>query len=385
LKKTHKPFYFLIPLTLLSFSASSFAQTQSVPKINAVVHEAGAGKTFSQVLESIGFTRAQADHLLSLPIIPFKMHLNQKEKFLVVNDPANRSVEGRFYLDYSDEAMVFKKQNEAVQVKREPINFKVIKKNFEGLVSGGIIESIKRLVPDDWAAFRFMDAFSWDMNFKKGLQKNDSYKFSIEEKYDQGVFVKYGEITQAELNTHGSTLRRYLWQNDLAKVFVDPHSRFQDRPFYAPVDYLHISSPFAKRRFHPVRHNFQPHLGVDFALNEGAPIYAARDGIIEQIDHHHANGNFIQIKHDQGFLTTYNHMGRWAPNLHEGQLVKAGEIIGYVGCTGYCTSPHLDFRIRKGDFLYDPMALTKPYPYKERNYFESSKFKNLISTFMTKI
>jgi murein DD-endopeptidase MepM/ murein hydrolase activator NlpD len=178
--------------------------------------------------------------------------------------------------------------------------------------------------------------------------------------------------------------KRVLWQNDLSKVFVDPHSRFEGRLFYAPIDYIHISSPFTKRRYHPVRHNYQPHLGVDFALGEGSSVYAARDGIVEQIDHHRANGNFIKIKHDSGFITTYNHLGKWATNLHEGQLVKAGDIIGYVGCTGYCTSPHLDFRIRRGNFLYDPMALTKPYPFKERNYFESSKFKAMITMFMTK-
>jgi murein DD-endopeptidase MepM/ murein hydrolase activator NlpD len=308
------------------------------------------------------------------------MHLNPHEKFLVLTDPVHKRTEAHFYLDYSDEALVFWRQGLQAGLNRVPVAFKIVNKSVQGLVRGSLIESIKKSVTDEWAAFRFSDAFSWDLNLGKQLVQNDSYKFTIEEKYDMGKFVKYGEIIDAELKTRGVTLKRLLWQNDSTRVFVDPNTRFEERPFYAPIDYVHVSSPFARRRFHPVRHNYQPHLGVDFALAEGSPVYAAKAGIIEEVAHHHANGNFISIRHENDFVSTYNHLQKWADGIVIGKKVDAGEIIGYVGCTGYCTSPHLDFRIRKGNYLYDPMYLTKPFPYKERNYWETNKFKQLLGT-----
>lgn len=350
----------------------------NTPAPVAVVKESGTGKTFSQVLENAGFSKKDAYKLLSNPLVPVKMHLNPHEKYLVITNNALKRTEAHFYLDYSNDALIFWHDNKSAGLTREAVDFKIIKKSVEGKVHGSLIESIKKTITDEWAAFRFSDAFSWDINLGKQLISNDSYKFIIEEKYDHGKFVKYGEILNAELKTRGTTLKRLLWENNTAKVFVDPSTRFEDRPFYAPIDYLHISSPFARRRFHPVRHNYQPHLGVDFALAAGSPVYAAKEGVIEEVDHHHANGNFVMIRHENDYLTTYNHLQGFAPGLIVGKRVNAGDVIGFVGCTGYCTSPHLDFRIRKGNYLYDPMYITKPFPFKERNYWETTKFKQLL-------
>jgi murein DD-endopeptidase MepM/ murein hydrolase activator NlpD len=378
------PSVFLMVLSLFALPVTGHAQNAGIVQKPIVtpllisVKESLPGKTFENLLESAGFTKHDANKLLIDPLIPIKMHLNPHEKFLVVTDPAMKRTEARFYLDYSDEALVFWRDLKHAGLLIRPIDFKIIKKSVEGRVQGSIIESIKKTISDEWAAFRFEDAFSFDFNLGKQLVKNDSYKFVIEEKYDEGKFVKYGEVLDAELKTHGQTLKRVLWENEKTKVFVDSASRYEDRPFYAPVDYLHISSPFSKRRFHPVRHNYQPHLGVDFALAAGSPIYAAKEGSVQEMAKRHGNGNYIMIHHDGDFVSTYSHLERWAPGLEVGSKVLAGQIIGYVGCTGYCTSPHLDFRIRRGNYLYDPMYLTKPYPYKERNYWETTKFKQLL-------
>jgi murein DD-endopeptidase MepM/ murein hydrolase activator NlpD len=347
---------------------------------HAVVKESALGKTFSQLLVDEGFRQKDANRLLVNPLIPPKMHINPHEKYLVLTDAAKNRTEVRFYLDYSNDALIFWHDAEQAGVEKKTIPFTIVKEAFQGKVRGSLIESIKHLVPDEWAAFRFADAFSWDINVSRELVQNDAFRFSIEKKYDQGQFVKLGEITEAELDTHGSKMKRLLWEDKDTKVFVDPSTRFESRPFFAPVDYIHISSTFARRRLHPVRHNYQPHLGVDLALTAGSPIYAAREGVIQEAARHHANGNYITIQHTDNYYTTYNHMDHMAPGMVPGKHVVAGEIIGYVGCTGYCTSPHLDFRVRRGDYLYDPMLLTKPYPFKERNYWETSKFKDLVNT-----
>src|SRR5262249_45220691 len=158
-----------------------------------------------------------------------------------------------------------------------------------------------------------LDAYYWDLNLEKQLIRDDAYKFTIEEKYDQGKFVRYGEILDAELKTQGVVIKRALWQLGSIKIFVDPQSKFSARPFYAPVDYIHISSPYTRRRLHPVRHTYQPHLGVDFALNEGSPVYAAWDGEVVEAGRHHGNGNFVSLKHEGDYFTIYSHLESWAP------------------------------------------------------------------------
>jgi murein DD-endopeptidase MepM/ murein hydrolase activator NlpD len=343
-----------------------------------VVKESAEGKTFSQLLVDAGFTAKDANRLLVDPLVPPKMHLNPHEKYLVIKDLAKHRTELRIYLDYSDEALIFWHDAERSGLEKKTIPFKVVKETFEGRVQGSLIESIKHLVPDEWAAFRFADAFSWDINLNRDLVQDDSFRFTIEKKFDEGQFVKLGEITNAELDTRGNKLHRVLWENDLTKVFVDPETRFETRPFYAPVDYIHVSSSFTRRRLHPVRHNYQPHLGVDLAINAGSPIYAAREGVVEETGRHRANGIYLMIQHPENYYTSYNHLDHLAPGIVPGKRVMAGQIIGYVGCTGYCTSPHLHFAIRHGEYLYDPLLLTKPYPFKERNYWETSKFKTLL-------
>jgi hypothetical protein len=345
---------------------------------SAIVREVTPGQTFEQVLLGAGFSKRDANRLLVNPAIPTKMSLTPNEKYLVIKDKASGRTEARFYLDYYNEAVRFWFDKNSAGVDRKPVDFKVVPKAFFGRVRGSIVESIKKIIPGEWPVGRFIDAFSWDLNLGKKLLKDDTFKFTIEEKYDEGQFVKYGEILDAELETGGNHLKRVLWKNDRTLAFVDPNSRFEDRPFYAPVDYLHITSPFSRRRFHPVRHNYQAHLGTDFALPEGSPVYATRDGIIQDLNKHRANGIMVQIRHERDFYTTYNHLQRWAPGMFVGKAVRVGEIIGYVGCTGYCTSPHLHLSIRHGDYLYDPVYLTKPYPYKERNYWDSTKFKTLL-------
>ncbi|MDZ4678231.1 MAG: M23 family metallopeptidase [Oligoflexia bacterium] len=364
---------------VLLFTLSSNALANATD-ISTTIREVTPGQTFEDLLLRAGFSKRHANRLLVNPTLPTRMNLTPNEKYLIIHNKKLGRTEACFYLDYYNEAVGFWfDKNGDAGVERKPIDFKIVTKTFFGRVRGSIVESIKKLIPDEWPAARFVDAFSWDLNLAKKLVKDDSFKFTIEEKYDHGHFVKYGEILNAELETNGNRLKRVLWRNERTHVFVDPSMRFEDRPFYAPVDYLHISSQFSRRRFHPVRRNYQAHLGTDFALPEGSPVYATRDGIINDLTRHRANGILVQIRHDHGFVTTYNHLQRWAPNLTIGKAVRVGEIIGYVGCTGYCTSPHLHLSIRNGNYLYDPVYLTKPFPHKERNYHESNKYKTMVA------
>ncbi len=96
----------------------------------------------------------------------------------------------------------------------------------------------------------------------------------------------------------------------------------------------------------------KPHNGIDWGAPVGTPITAARDGVVLAVGNNgrYQYGKYVVIKHDNGFNTLYAHMSRQA--AHEGDTVKAGDVIGYVGETGYAFGAHLHFGLYWGDSFY---------------------------------
>ncbi|RUT39494.1 M23 family metallopeptidase [Paenibacillus anaericanus] len=114
--------------------------------------------------------------------------------------------------------------------------------------------------------------------------------------------------------------------------------------FAWPIDRKYrISSTFGER-YHPIDKKWKLHAGTDIAVPEGTKIYAAADGIVEKSTFSKAAGNYINIKHDNGFSTRYLHLIR--RNVKVGDRVKKGDLIGLSGNTGNSTGPHLHFEIR---------------------------------------
>jgi murein DD-endopeptidase MepM/ murein hydrolase activator NlpD len=98
------------------------------------------------------------------------------------------------------------------------------------------------------------------------------------------------------------------------------------------------------------------HEGIDISAPRGTPIVAAKDGVIivaGRKEGYGGYGNTVEIKHDDGFTTRYGHLSE--TKVKEGDTVKAGDIIGLVGCTGRCTGPHCHFEIRFHDVSLNPL------------------------------
>lgn len=113
-------------------------------------------------------------------------------------------------------------------------------------------------------------------------------------------------------------------------------------------------------RIHPIFHTRKLHTGVDLAAKTGTPIYAAGDGVVEYHGWESGYGNKIEIKHVNGFETAYAHMSRYEPGIDVGTRVRQGQLIGYVGSTGYATGPHLHFEMKINGNLVDPLSVKLP-------------------------
>ena len=119
-----------------------------------------------------------------------------------------------------------------------------------------------------------------------------------------------------------------------------------------------ISSPYG-RRTDPFSGGHAGHNGTDLAAPSGTPIYATHDGEISRVAFQRSGaGHYVNVKNEDGWETKYFHMISQSPKK-VGDIVKAGDLIGYVGSTGASTGPHLHIELWKGGTSYDPVSYIK--------------------------
>ena len=106
-------------------------------------------------------------------------------------------------------------------------------------------------------------------------------------------------------------------------------------------------------RTHPIFGDQRMHSGIDIAAPYGAPVYSADNGTVSFVGAMSGYGNVVVVDHGGGLSTTYNHLSGFS--VGSGQSVGRGQQIGSVGCTGYCTGPHLHFEVRINGTPVDPM------------------------------
>jgi murein DD-endopeptidase MepM/ murein hydrolase activator NlpD len=113
-------------------------------------------------------------------------------------------------------------------------------------------------------------------------------------------------------------------------------------------------------RFHPVLKIARAHLGTDLAAPAGTPIRSVGDGVVVEAGYKGGNGNYVTIRHNSTYTTGYLHMSRIAAGMRSGANVRQGEVIGYVGSTGWATGPHLCYRFWKNGVQVDALKVELP-------------------------
>jgi murein DD-endopeptidase MepM/ murein hydrolase activator NlpD len=123
-------------------------------------------------------------------------------------------------------------------------------------------------------------------------------------------------------------------------------------PSLNPLQSSALTSGFGMRT-HPVLGGRRGHKGIDLASSTGTPIRATADGVVGRADWFSSYGLYVSLEHGGQIETRYGHMSRL--NVAAGQLVKKGDIIGYVGSTGRSTGPHLHYEVRIAGTAVNPV------------------------------
>jgi len=122
--------------------------------------------------------------------------------------------------------------------------------------------------------------------------------------------------------------------------------------FPLPSGSASVSCPYGYR-YHPIYGYYKMHYGVDLACGAGTPIYASKSGTVTMASYSNYDGYFVTINHNDGYSSLYAHMTNYIVSV--GQTVSQGDVIGYVGTTGWTTGPHLHFEILYGGANVNPM------------------------------
>lgn len=355
-----KYLYYFVLTSCFVFSLLSY-QRAFAGASGFIAKKARTGDNVVSILKDYHFSEAERGRVLTQTPSLRRLFLQLDVNYLVKQDTA--STELRLYDPQKDVVFVIKKNGKNVESKMHRAAFKTTIVRVEGKVRGSLMANILEKIDSNWVASRFLDAYIMDHNLNRGLERNANFSFTVEKKYDGPFFIRYGEILQTSLEFRGRNLqKRFVKLDSGGGVFISESDMIKNRPFYAPVDYLRYASMFQPNRRHPITRKVQPHLGVDFELPEGSPIYAARAGTVVRYGKNRAAGNYVVVLHSGGLETAYNHMSRLHPKIRTGLKLNAGEKLGEVGCTGYCTKAHLHFAVRKNGRMVDPLKFLRPYP-----------------------
>ncbi len=164
-----------------------------------------------------------------------------------------------------------------------------------------------------------------------------------------------------ELHEKADKLRRKLYiesrsQDEVVTLAEKKEKLFAAIPAIQPIankQLIALASGFGMR-VHPIYKVKKMHSGIDFAAPIGTPIYATADGKIEEVSVRFSGyGKMVVIDHGFGYKTRYAHMHDFA--VRQGQNIKRGELIGYVGDTGLSTAPHLHYEVLMNGVLINPV------------------------------
>ena len=197
-----------------------------------------------------------------------------------------------------------------------------------------------------------------EVDFFAHTRAGDTFKVIVDEERVEGRFQRYAPITAVEyVGTKAGRHRAYRFAQGSTEGYFAPNGRSVEREYLrSPLKFVRVTSAFNPRRFHPILHRIQGHMGADLAAPPGTPVYASREGTILIRGDLGPAGNTVEVQHAEGVVTIYAHLSRFEPGQAVGTRVRQRQVIGYVGSTGRATGPHLHYAMKKNGRFVDPMG-----------------------------
>ncbi len=253
---------------------------------------------------------------------------------------------------------LYKDNNNIYKFETLPISYQEYTEVIAMPITSSVSQQLQEATGNAALAANLKAIFSGAANFRR-MQKNDFIAIEYTQKSLLGKPFGQPDIKAAMVEISGK--KHYRFKNNRDDKYYDETGKAFTKTYFfkIPLSYSRISSPFTKKRWHPVLKRYRAHLGTDFAAPRGRKIYAAGEGKIEFIGRRGGYGKTIIIRHPNGYKTLYAHQNKFRPGLKRGKRIKRGEHIGYVGSTGLSSGPHLHLGLYKNGRAVNPFKVIR--------------------------
>lgn len=235
-----------------------------------------------------------------------------------------------------------------------------------GIIESNLFNALAAQNLDDELALELADIYAWTIDFYR-IYKNDKFKVIYNQEFlNDTLPIGIGKIHAAYFEHNGTPFYAFNYVADSVMgidEYFDAESRNLRKAFLkSPIKFGRISSRYSMSRYVRIYGRRRPHLGTDFAAPVGTPIMSTANGVVTKSAYRRGNGNYVKVKHNATYSTQYLHMKKRAVNV--GDVVKQGQVIGYIGMTGSTTGPHVCYRFWKNgkqvDALREKLPAAKP-------------------------
>lgn len=329
-----------------------------------------SGDHLSSILMNLGFTGSDAEEItetISPLYPPSKLQIGSKYAAICTSDTTSAIQYLVFEKSKSDYVVVdLCSDSVKVHESTKPITLK--RKYAEGTITSSLWNSIIESGASPMLALKLSDIYAWQVDFF-GVKKGDSFRLIYDEAWiDDTTFLDIASIEGAQFFHHDREYIAVPFKQDSIREYFDEDGNSLRKQFLkAPLDFFRISSKFSNSRYHPVLKRYRAHHGVDYAAPTGTPVKTIGDGVVIAKGYQrNGGGNYMKVKHNSIYTTTYMHLNGFAKGIQKGSTVKQGQVIAFVGSTGLSTGPHLDFRVHKNNQAINPLTMDTPpsYPVK---------------------
>ena len=312
-----------------------------------------------------------------------KIVAGNKYSVICSNDSAHNAL--YFAYELSPSKYVLYSFGDSIIVEHGEKEIVTITDTTSGVINSSLWNAMVENNADPNLSNELSETYAWTIDFF-GLQKNDSYKVIYEKLFVDSTYVGLNKVVASMFYHGGDSLYAFYFEQDGKGDYFDEKGNSLQRTFLkAPLRYTRISSKFSNSRMHPVLKIRRPHHGVDYAAPSGTPVYTVGDGtVIKKGYQKRGGGNYIKIKHNGTYSTTYMHLKGYAKGIKVGDHVRQGDLLGYVGATGLATGPHLDFRFYRNGKPVNPLKVESP-PSLPIDTANQAAFDSVVALYLSKI
>ena len=337
------------------------------PRLQVTYGELTAGETLASSLGRQGIP-PDVVHVISRelsPLFDFR-HAQPGHRYRLTRDAEGALVAFHYWIS-ALEGYGLRRDGDVWVAAEEKAELRPQVARIAGLVVTSLHDAVVALGERGQLANDFAEIFAWDVDFSRSVQSGDEFAILYERLYrsdeDEGeVYVRPGRILAARYEGEvGDYSAVYFELEEGRGGYYRPDGSSVERQFLlAPLRFSRISSRFSSARLHPILKITRPHHGIDYVAPAGSPLWAVGDGRVMYRGWAGGFGNLVKIRHNNGYVSYYAHLSRFAKGLAVGQTVQQKQVIGYVGQTGLATGPHVCFRIAKDGRYVDPRRLQTP-------------------------